>query len=111
LSDDEVTPLAKSWTICRHRRVGQGDVSREARRATASTRPLEAQITVRMSESGGARVERKLTLPVTPDGADDRHQADVLRPLARRWRQCRFDVVMAAPDGKTLANRRCVTIC
>ena len=33
----------------------------------ASTRPLEAQITVRMSESGGRAVERKLTLPVTPD--------------------------------------------
>ena len=34
--------------------------------APASTRPLEAQITVRMAESGGRGVERKLTLPVTP---------------------------------------------
>jgi uncharacterized protein YfaS (alpha-2-macroglobulin family) len=35
----------------------------------ASGRPLEAQITVSMAESGGRAVERKLTLPVTPDTA------------------------------------------
>ena len=31
------------------------------------TRPLEAQIIVRMAEAGGRAVERKLTLPVAPD--------------------------------------------
>ena len=56
----------------------------------ATTRPLEARITVSMAESGGRAVERKLTLPVTPDATDDRRQAGVFRPLAGRRRQCRF---------------------
>ena len=33
----------------------------------ATTRPLEAQVTVRMAESGGRAVERNLTLPVDAD--------------------------------------------
>ncbi len=70
-----------------------------------TSRPLEAQIAVTMSESGGRGVERKLTLPVTPTGPmigvkpafsgrslDDGANAD-------------FDVVMVAPDGKTLAQK------
>ena len=53
----------------------------------ATTRPLEAQIIVRMAEPGGRAVERKLALPVDPGRADDRRQAAVLRPLARRGRE------------------------
>ena len=49
----------------------------------ATTRPLEAQVTVRMAEPGGRAVERKLALPVTAGRAHDRRQAAVLRPLAR----------------------------
>ena len=37
-----------------------------------ATRPLEAQVVVRMAEAGGRAVERKLTLPVIPDWTDDR---------------------------------------
>ncbi len=70
----------------------------------ASTRPLEAQITVRMSESGGRAVERKLTLPVTPDapmiGIKPMFSGRSLADGAN----ADFDVVMAAPDGKTLAR-------
>ncbi len=70
----------------------------------ATTRPLEATVTVSMADAGGRAVERKLTLPVTPDGnmigvkplfkgrsLDDGASAD-------------FDVVMVAPDGKTVAG-------
>jgi uncharacterized protein YfaS (alpha-2-macroglobulin family) len=32
----------------------------------ATTRPLEAQVVVRLAEPGGRAVERKLTLPVVP---------------------------------------------
>jgi hypothetical protein len=70
----------------------------------ASTRPLEAQITVRMSESGGRGVERKLTLPVTPDapmiGIKPMFSGRSLADGAN----AEFDIVMAAPDGKTLAR-------
>jgi uncharacterized protein YfaS (alpha-2-macroglobulin family) len=70
----------------------------------ASTRPLEAQITVRMAESGGRAVERKLTLPVTPDSP-----MIGIKPLfsgrsLADGANAEFDIVMAAPDGKTLAR-------
>src|ERR1700716_2872346 len=35
----------------------------------ASTRPQEAQIFIRMAETGGRAVERKLVLPVAPNAA------------------------------------------
>lgn len=71
----------------------------------ASTRPLEAQITVRMSESGGRAVERKLTLPVTP-GAPMIGVKPIFsgRSLAD-GANADFDIVMAAPDGKTFAKQ------
>jgi hypothetical protein len=70
----------------------------------ASTRPLEAQITVRMAESGGRAVERKLTLPVTPDSP-----MIGIKPLfsgrsLADGANAEFDIVMVAPDGKTLAR-------
>jgi alpha-2-macroglobulin len=73
--------------------------------ATASTRPLEAQITVRMADSGGRGVERKLTLPITPDAAmlgikpmfSSRSLAD--------GANADFDVIMVSPEGKTLAHK------
>jgi len=72
--------------------------------APTSTRPLEAQIAVRMAESGGRGVERKLTLPVTPDSAmlgmkplfSGRSLAD--------GANADFDVIMITPDGKSLAQ-------
>jgi uncharacterized protein YfaS (alpha-2-macroglobulin family) len=65
---------------------------------------LEAQITVRMAESGGRAVERKLTLPVTPDSP-----MIGIKPLfsgrsLADGANAEFDIVMAAPDGKTLAR-------
>ena len=70
----------------------------------ASSRPLEAQISVRMSESGGRAVERKLTLPVASDSAilgvkpifSGRSLAD--------GANADFDVIMLSPDGKSLAK-------
>ncbi len=72
--------------------------------ASASTRPQEAQIFVRMVEAGGRAVERKLTLPVAPNGAmigvkplfQDRSVAEGDR--------ARFDVVFVSPDGTSLAR-------
>ncbi|MFY9684782.1 MAG: alpha-2-macroglobulin, partial [Pseudolabrys sp.] len=71
----------------------------------ASTRPLEAQITISMAESGGRAVERKLTLPVTPDapmiGIKPMFSGRSLADGAN----AEFDIIMAAPDGKTLAKQ------
>jgi alpha-2-macroglobulin len=71
-------------------------------RPPASTRPQEAQIFIRMAESGGRAVERKLVLPVAPQAA----QIGV-KPLfgdknVAEGDKAEFDVVFAAPDGRTL---------
>ena len=70
-----------------------------------TSQPLEAQVIVRMAESGGRAVERKLTLPVTA-------AADMIgvKPLFSgrslgEGETASFDVVMAAPDGKTVAAK------
>jgi alpha-2-macroglobulin len=69
-----------------------------------STRPLEAEITVRMAESGGRAVERKLTLPVVASGP-----MIGVKPLFNgralaEGGTAAFDVVMTTPDGKTVAR-------
>ena len=67
-----------------------------------STRPQEAQIFIRMTETGGRAVERKLVLPIAPQAA----QIGV-KPLfgdksVAEGDKAEFDVVFAAPDGKQL---------
>src|SRR5262247_440748 len=69
-----------------------------------TTRPLEAQVVVRMAEAGGRAVERKLTLPVTADGP-----MIGVKPLFSgrslgEGENATFDVVFAAPDGASLAR-------
>jgi alpha-2-macroglobulin len=69
-----------------------------------SSRPLQADITVRMAESGGRAVERKLTLPVTASGP-----MIGVKPLFNSrslgdGETAAFDVVVTAPDGKAVAQ-------
>src|SRR5215470_7983716 len=70
----------------------------------ATTRPLQADIVVRMSEAGGRAVERKLTLPIAPATT-----MIGVKPLFSgrslgEGETAGFDVIVAAPDGK-LQNR------
>jgi alpha-2-macroglobulin len=70
----------------------------------ATTRPLQAQIIVRMAEPGGRAVERKLTLPVTPGGP-----MIGVKPLFSgrslgEGENASFDVIVAAPDGTQMAR-------
>jgi uncharacterized protein YfaS (alpha-2-macroglobulin family) len=69
-----------------------------------TTQPLEAQILVRMAEPGGRAVERKLTLPVIPDGP-----MIGVKPLFSgrslgQGETAAFDVVFVSPDGTSLAR-------
>jgi uncharacterized protein YfaS (alpha-2-macroglobulin family) len=71
-------------------------------KAPASTRPQEAQFFIRMAETGGRAVERKLVLPVAPQSAQIG-----IKPLfgdksVAEGDKAEFDVLFAAPDGKTL---------
>ncbi|HLH90695.1 MAG TPA: alpha-2-macroglobulin [Xanthobacteraceae bacterium] len=70
-----------------------------------TTQPLQATVTVRMAEAGGRAVERKLTLPVRPSAA-----MIGVKPLFNgrslgEGDTASFDVVMASPDGKTVARK------
>ena len=69
-----------------------------------TSRPLEAQVIVRMAEPGGRAVERKLSLPVLPAGP-----MIGVKPLFSgrslgEGDNATFDVVLAAPDGSPLAR-------
>src|SRR5258705_169487 len=71
-------------------------------KAPTSTRPQEAQIFIRMVETGGRAVERKLVLPVAPQAA-----LIGIKPLfgdksVAEGDKAEFDVVFVGPDGKQL---------
>ena len=73
-------------------------------KAPTSTRPQEAQIFIRMVETGGRSVERKLVLPVAPQAA-----LIGIKPLfadksVAEGDKAEFDVVFVGPDGKQLSR-------
>ncbi len=70
----------------------------------ATSRPLQAQVIVRMAEAGGRAVERKLTLPVVPGGP-----MIGVKPLFSgrslgEGENATFDVVVVSPEGAALAR-------
>ncbi|MDE2379671.1 alpha-2-macroglobulin, partial [Bradyrhizobium sp.] len=70
----------------------------------ASTRPQEAQIFIRMAETGGRAVERKLVLPIAAAGA-----MIGVKPLfgdrsVAEGDKAEFDVAFVSPEGKTVAR-------
>ena len=84
--------------------AGKAYFNVELDKLPASTRPLQAKITIGMADSGGRAVERSLTLPVTPAtpmiGVKPAFNGRSLADGANAY----FDVVMVAPDGKTVAQ-------
>src|SRR5262249_19467364 len=69
-----------------------------------STKPLDARITVRMSDPGGRAVERKLTLPVVPNGPMIGIKPLFAGKSLGNGDQANFEVVLVAPDGKAVAR-------
>src|SRR4029077_8866497 len=70
-----------------------------------ATRPLEAQVVVRMAEAGGRAVERKLTLPVIAAGPMIGGKPLFSGPSLGEGENATFDVVVASPDGTSLARK------
>jgi alpha-2-macroglobulin len=105
LYDDEVTAVRQQLDdLPNTDAAGKATFPVKLDNAPASGRPLEAQITVRIAESGGRAVERKLTLPVTPDAAMLGIKPMFSGRSLGDGANADFDVVMVAPDGKTLAK-------
>jgi len=67
-----------------------------------TTRPMEAQLTVTMAESGGRAIERKITLPLTPAVAMIGVKPLFAGATLSENANATFDVVVVAPDGKTV---------
>src|SRR5262249_36565370 len=70
----------------------------------ATTRPMEAQVTVRMAEAGGRAIERKLTVPVTPAAAMIGVKPLFAGASLGENENATFDAVVMAPDGKAASR-------
>ena len=69
-----------------------------------ANRLFEAQIVIRMAETGGRAVERKLTLPVTPASAMIGVKPLFAGRSLGEGETATFDVVVVAPDGRGVAR-------
>jgi uncharacterized protein YfaS (alpha-2-macroglobulin family) len=84
--------------------AGKATFSISLDKLPSTTHPLQAQVAVRMAESGGRAVERTLALPVAPAG----NMIGIKRLFSGRsladGAAATFDAVVVAPDGKALAQ-------
>ena len=106
VEDDQITPARQELEdLPATDATGKATFPVTLLKIPTTSRLLEATFTVSMAESGGRAVERKITLPIAPEAAmlgvkpafsgrslDDGANAD-------------FDLVMVAPDGKTLHQK------
>jgi uncharacterized protein YfaS (alpha-2-macroglobulin family) len=70
-----------------------------------TTRPLTANIAVRMAESGGRAVERKLSLPIAAAGPMIGIKPNFSGRSLGDGENASFDVVFVAPDDKPVARK------
>src|SRR5204863_753950 len=68
-----------------------------------TSRPLEAEITVRLVESGGRAVERNLTIPIVPAATMIGVKPLFSGKSLGEGESAGFDVILTAPDGRQLA--------
>jgi uncharacterized protein YfaS (alpha-2-macroglobulin family) len=105
LSDDDVTAVRQDLEDMPSTDAsGKATFPVKLDKVPTTSRPLQAQITVNMEESGGRAVERKLTLPVTPDGAMIGVKPVFSGRSLPDGANADFDVVLVAPDGKLTAK-------
>jgi uncharacterized protein YfaS (alpha-2-macroglobulin family) len=83
---------------------GKATVKVNLAKPPSATRPQEAQIFIRMVESGGRAVERKLTLPVAPKDAMIGVKPLFADKNVAEGDPAKFDVVFVAPDGTSLTR-------
>ncbi len=84
---------------------GKASFSVHLDKLPSSTRPLDAQIAVRMAEPGGRAVEHKLTLPVTAAGNMIGVKPQFSGRSLADGANATFDVVAVAPDGTAIAQK------
>ncbi len=106
LADDEVTAVRQELAD-----LPEADANGKASLDIAlddvpeTTRPLEAQITIGMAESGGRAVERKITLPIMTEGQMIGVKPTFSGRSLAEGADAGFDVAFVAPDGKLMARK------
>src|SRR3954467_9251800 len=70
----------------------------------STSRPLEAEVTVRLVESGGRAVERSITLPIVPTSTMIGVKPLFSGKSLGEGENAGFDVIVVSPDGKQLAG-------
>ena len=68
-----------------------------------TSRPLEAQIIVRIADTNGRAVERRLSLPVTPDAAMIGIKPQFSGDEVEEGAMAHLDVIAVDPDGQRIA--------
>jgi hypothetical protein len=105
LADDEITAVRQDIEeMPATDATGKTTFPVKLDKIPATSRPLDATITISMAESGGRAVERKITLPVASDAAMIGVKPAFSGRSLGDGANADFDVVVAAPDGKTLAQ-------
>jgi uncharacterized protein YfaS (alpha-2-macroglobulin family) len=103
LADDDFAPVRRPLDLPKSDAEGRAKLTLEAPVVAAPTRPLEAEVTVRMAEAGGRAIERRLALPVAAAAP-----MIGVRPLFRdrvgEGEAAGFEVVLVASDGKLIAR-------
>jgi hypothetical protein len=105
LADDEVAAIRQPLEdLPQTDKDGKASFPVKLGKLPETTRPLEAQIVIRLAEPGGRAVERKLTLPVAPAGAMIGVKPAFSGRSLGDGENATFDVVMAGTDGKPIAQ-------
>ena len=105
LLDDEVTSVRQDLEdVPNTDAAGKATFPVTLDKIPQTSRPLEATITVSMSESGGRAVERTLTLPIAADTAMIGVKPAFSGRSLADGGNADFDVVMVGPDGKAMAK-------
>ena len=106
LADEALEPVRQTLTdLPTTDAQGKANFPVSLEKTSSSTHPLEAQVTVRMSEPGGRAVEHGITLPVTPAGNMIGVKPQFSGRSLADGGNAAFDVVTVAPNGTTVAQR------
>jgi uncharacterized protein YfaS (alpha-2-macroglobulin family) len=105
-SDEDVSPVRQTLEdLPQTDAAGKASFTIALDELPQTTRPLTADIAVRMAEAGGRAVERKLSLPVLAAGPMIGIKPNFSGRSLNDNDNASFDVVLVAPDGKPVARK------
>jgi len=105
LSDEDVAAVRQPLEdMPQTDKQGKASFAVKLDKLPVTSRPLAAQISVRLAEAGGRAVERKLTLPVAPDSVMIGVKPAFSGRSLGDGENATFDIVFVSADGKRVAK-------